>query len=340
LSKEKKKLSRFTVTLIVIFVLVIGLVLGGLVFAQKFFGLDKKTADIWALIKPIEGTPGEIAEEFPDVKRVNVLVLGVEELLTDTIMLASFDMDNKKVDVLSVPRDTYYERTDGYNELAYQKINSQFGTGGPTASAIAVADTLDGTPIHFYAAITDGGIKNVVDALGGVKFDVPMDMQYTDARRGLYIDLQKGEQTLDGDKAIQLLRFRKGYPEGDLGRVKTQQAFVKEVFKQSIGLGFPKVVKVVMRDVDRNIENRLATAIAGKAVGMEKGAFKIRVLPGDTQMIRGGSFFIPDEEKTKELMRKLYERSITDFEEANEKKEEEKKDKKLFGFIPLPSFMK
>jgi LCP family protein required for cell wall assembly len=315
--KKRKKVSGFAKGLIITFVLVLLIAFAALFVLQKFSLIAPEKEDIWSKIKPIEGTTGEIYDEFKNVKRINLLVAGVEEHLSDTLMLASYDMDVKKLDVISVPRDTLVEREDDdpNQGVAFNKINSYYGTGGATATALAVSKVLDGTPIHYYAVITDGGIIAVVDAMGGVKIDVPMDMYYTDARRGLYIDLQKGEQVLDGEKAIQYLRFRKGYPEGDTGRVKAQQKFVKEVFKQSIGLGFPKVADTVLKSVIKNISVEMALKIAGTAVGLDTDSLKIQMIPGDTSMIDGGSFYLNDEDKTAELIRGIYLDSIKTLEE-------------------------
>lgn len=338
--KKRKRLTGFGKGLIVIFALLLVLTVTALMLIQQNLGVFTSEKDIWETITPMKGTEGKIAKEFESVKRVNVLVLGIHEPLTDTMMVASFDMDNKKVDVISVPRDTRYERKaeDPNQGVAFQKINSQYGSGwdgeafkgGPTASALAVSEVLHGMPIHYYVALTDDAIRAIVDAMGGVKLDVPMDMYYTDAKNGLYIDLKKGYQTLDGDKAVQYLRFRKGYVEGDYGRIKAQQKFVKEVFKQSIGFGFPKVAKTVAERVVRNISVKMATSIGSKAIGMTAGGIKTKTIPGHSEMIDGGSFYLHDPDKTYKLIKKLYQRSLN---ETAEREEKIKKEGGLFSCV-------
>ena len=93
---------------------------------------------------------------------------------------------------------------------------------------------ITGMPIHYYCEVNFIGIREIVDILGGVDYDVPMKMDYEDPEQDLYIHLEKGPQHLDGDKAEQLLRFRKGYANQDLGRINTQQGFIKEMFKQKM----------------------------------------------------------------------------------------------------------
>ncbi|MDR0518684.1 MAG: LCP family protein [Clostridiales Family XIII bacterium] len=276
-----------------------------------FFGLFG--GDIMEGITPIAGGDSDFAKKYPDSKRINVLILGQNQGLTDTIMLASFDTEIKRVDLVSVPRDTYYEQPD-HPGAAWQKINSVYkGAGGmedtdkgAVAMAKAVSEVLSGVPIHFYEIYGDDDIKKIVDAMGGVEIDVPMDMKYTDKKQKLYINLKKGKQKLDGDQAVQFLRFRKGYAMGDLGRVEAQQSFMKEAFKQSIGFGFPKVAKTVMDNVASNMTGKLAVRIGSAAVGMDTKDMKTYMTPGEAQNINRASYYIVDEPKTDKLMNKIY----------------------------------
>lgn len=337
-SKGKRKLSKFGLFIIITFIVLVIAAIIAVIVINQVTSYSRPVADIWKYVKPIKGTSGEIGEEFPTVKRVNVLLLGVSPPIetTDTMMLASFDMDNKLVDIISVPRDTYYPRGDYYQGVACEKINSQnsvpqYNTNsaiiesqeereaaynddaGPISAAVATAKLLHGIPIHYYALITDGGIREIVDAMGGVEFDVPLDMHYVDKGHDLYIDLKQGKQVLSGDQAVQLLRFRKGftngYNGGDEGRRATQQKFMKQVFKQALGIGLIKVISTALKVVKRNISNNLAIKIAAKGLGIKRSNFKTVDLPGDTGMLNGGSFFFPDEENLKEFVRKIYVKS-------------------------------
>jgi LCP family protein required for cell wall assembly len=247
-------------------------------------------------------------------------VLGQNKGLTDTIMLASFDTEVKRVDIISVPRDTYYPRPE-YKGAAFQKINSVYETGADgtdskdedviseakgVAAAKAVSDVLCGVPIHFYTVLSDESVVKIVDAMGGIELDVPMDMKYTDKKQGLYIDIKKGKQVLDGDHAVQYLRFRKGYATGDLGRVDAQQTFIKEAFKQSIGFGFPKVARTVSKEVDSNLKTKIAVHIASEAVGMSTSDAKTWTTPCVPKTKNGASYYIVDEKATEEMMNEIY----------------------------------
>ncbi|MDR2156657.1 MAG: LCP family protein [Clostridiales Family XIII bacterium] len=302
--KRKKQKAFGRVFLPAFLILVIVFTLG--LFAVDKYGLfGLFGGDIMKDIPTIAGGDSEFAKKYKDSKRVNVLLLGHNQELTDTIMLGSFDTELKRVDVISVPRDTYYERPD-YPGAAYQKINSVYKTEGVEAMAAAVSEVLNGTPIHFYEIISDEGVAHIVDAMGGVTIDVPMDMHYTDESQNLYIDLKQGTQTLDGERAVQFLRFRKGYPTGDIGRVEAQQNFLKEAFKQSIGFGFPKVARTAVKEVETNMQLKMALRLAGKAVGMTTEDIATHTAPGEASTFNGASYYLVDAGRTAVLMDSIY----------------------------------
>jgi LCP family protein required for cell wall assembly len=285
-----------------------------------FFGLVG--GDIMDGLVPIAGGDSDFAKKYADSRRINILVLGENQGLTDTIMLASFDTTLKRVDLISVPRDTYYERPD-YPGAALQKINSVYKSEGSAddpekgavAMAKAVSNVLSGVPIHFYEIYSDDDIKKIVTAMGGIEIDVPMDMKYTSKKHNLYINLKKGKQVLDGDEAVQYLRFRKGYKTGDLGRIEAQQNFMKEAFKQSIGLGFPKVAKTVMDNVESNMAGKMAVRIGTEAVGMSMSDMETWMTPGEAKTMNRASYYIVDEAKTDEMMNEIFSMKAPEEEE-------------------------
>ena len=251
-------------------------------------------------------------EAFQDKKRVNVLLLGVNDGLTDTIMLVSFDMEAKHVDLISIPRDTYYHR-EGYNGDAENKINAAY-RNNPLNTAKAVSEILLGMPINYYAVVDYEGIKNIVDSMGGVPMNIPFHMRYSDPydKPPLEIDLPAGYQVLNGDKAVQFLRFRKGspgyksYPEGDIGRVKAQQEFVKSAFRQALGLSLPKVVSTTLENVDSDIPLGMAAKLAAKAAGLSGEDIQTYTIPGKSGNKKGLSFWLPDEKGIEELIMQIY----------------------------------
>lgn len=260
---------------------------------------------------------------FSDSKRVNVLLLGINDGLSDTIMLGSYDMKNQKVDVISIPRDTYYERKGITSPAAY-KINAIYRNGTAVGTAKAVSDILMGMPIHYYAVISYDGIGKIVDSMGGVPMDIPFHMRYRDPtdKPPLYIDIPKGPIVLDSSNVEQFLRFRKGspgypgYPDGDIGRVKAQQEFIKSAFRESLGLGLPNVVRTTIRNVDSDLPLGMAVKIAGKATGLDKDDIRTWLAPGTDGMKNGLSFWWTDEEGIKDMLTEIYSIETDDIEEV------------------------
>lgn len=154
----------------------------------------------------------------------------------DTMLLASYDMTNQNVTVMSIPRDTMVNVP-----WDVKKINSVYNHFGGGDRGIAKLKTEISQLVGFkpdYTMIVEWeAVGELVDAIGGVWFDVPYDMRYWDPYQDLEIVVDKGYQKLDGAKAMGVIRWRhnsdgKGYPDGDLGRIKTQQAFLKTVISQ------------------------------------------------------------------------------------------------------------
>lgn len=285
-------------------------------------------------------------EAFQSKDRVNVLLLGVNGGMTDTIMLGSYDMKHQEVDVISIPRDTYYERK-GYSGASL-KINSIYHgskNGGAVGTATAVSDVLQGMPIHYYAVVEYDGIKKIVDVIGGVQMDIPFRMKYNDPtdKPPLRIDIPAGLQTIDSQNVVEFLRFRhansgsgyKSYPEGDIGRIKVQQEFIKQAFKQSLGPQLPKVATAVLDNVDSDLKLGMATKIAAKAVGLTEDDIETYTLPGTSGMIGGLSFWKQDKDGTQQMLMELYAKGD---EEAAEEPLEPVKEPGFFEKLFLSIF--
>ena len=248
-------------------------------------------------------------DAFADAKRVNLLALGINDGLSDVLMLVSWDMDENKVDLISVPRDTYYER-EGYTSPGQKKINAAYASKeGLIATANAVSDVLMGIPINYYAIIDYEAVETIVDGVGGVTVDVPKAMKYDDPYDDppLHISIPAGVQTLDGEHAVQYLRFRKGYSNGDIGRIEAQQVFMEALFKQCIEHGIVDSAKLITSNVKSDITLGAASKYALKAMGLEGNDITTYTLPGEGQYIDGTSYYIQDEAATEEMLREIYQ---------------------------------
>ena len=172
----------------------------------------------------------------------NVLVCGTDDdgTRTDTIMIAHLDTRTGSAALMSIPRDTVVDR-GGY----ISKINSVYG-GGREAGMERLKAELEkmlGIPIDGYVLVDLDAFKKAVDLLGGVWYDVPQDMYYDDPSQNLHIDLKQGYQLLDGEHAMELVRFRKGYASQDIQRTQVQQGFLLELAKQCMQISSLSEIK-------------------------------------------------------------------------------------------------
>lgn len=242
-------------------------------------------------------------------KRINVLLLGLEHERSDTIMIASYDPKTKTADIISIPRDTYVDR-DGFVNSANNKINAAYTAKG-IEGLYGIILRMTGIEIDKYVTIDYDGVRAAVDAVGGVEVDVPFHMRYTDPYSDppLDINIPAGKQIIDGDNAMEFLRFRKtnyagysGYAEGDLGRIEAQQGFIKSAIKKALSFRLPKVVSEVYPHVDTDIALSEATSLAVGSVGISTENINFHTLPGTTRTINNLSFYIMDEQATKDLV--------------------------------------
>ena len=245
---------------------------------------------------------------LPELKRpVNILVVGVKVIssdlekrgieyekkdlgydylvnsfngLSDSMLLLRFDPEKEKVSVLSIPRDTRVH-IEGYG---VRKINHANEYGGPALTASVTSELLGGINIDRYVRVNVQGVEKLIDALGGVTVNVPKDMKYNDFSQHLYIDLKKGIQHLDGDKAMQFLRYR--YDDyGDISRVQRQQMLmrsaVEQTLKPSTIVKIPKILSVIQSHLDTNLTVRELMALSNFASKTDRSDIKMMMLPGD-----------------------------------------------------------
>ena len=187
------------------------------------------------LVKPEEDVPTEQPKALRDGV-YNILICGTDGdgYRTDTIVVAHLDANTHTVALLSIPRDTPVATGGG----GLMKINSVYAGGGADGMERLASrlHSLLGFPVDGYVLVDLEAFKKTVDLVGGVDFDVPQDMDYEDASQDLYIHLKKGPQHLDGEKAMELVRFRKGYATQDIQRTQVQQQFLKALAKQCLSV--------------------------------------------------------------------------------------------------------
>lgn len=198
----------------------------------------------------------------------------------DTLMLGVFDTVNKTASLISIPRDTLVS-VSGKD----YKINAVYAYHGIDGVCNAVSSML-AVPVDFYVAVKLEAFSAIVDEIGGVWYTVPQDMDYDDPTQNLHIHLKKGYQLLDGKNALDLMRFRKGYSNQDLGRVETQRSFLVAMVKQTISLSnvtkVTSLINILNKYVDSNMPLSNMVYFATESIGMDLNTVLSSVtLPGD-----------------------------------------------------------
>ncbi len=233
--------------------------------------------------------------------RTNILVMGTDVggQNSDSMMLVSVDHDDKAVDIMSIPRDTKIS-TYGYDT----KINAAHAIGGEEES-LEVVEELLGISIPYYISFDPSVFREVIDAIGGVYFDVPERMVYNDPFQDLYIDLYPGYQLLDGDKAEQLVRFRQ-YTFGDMDRTSVQRDFVKAAVEQKLNMSLitkiDDLYEVFSERVITNMNLSEMIKIASDLRSLDMNNFRTHVLPCELADSDGVSYVEVLQEDLEQLM--------------------------------------
>ena len=182
---------------------------------------------------------------------------------TDTMLLASYDVTNQKATVMSIPRDTMVNVS-----WDIKRINSVYNWYGGGEKGIQnlykEISQLVGFEPDYQVIVEWEAVGQIVDAMGGVWFDVPRNMNYDDPYQDLHIHQEKGYRLLSGDDAMQVLRYRHdndmhyGYPDGDLGRIKTQQAFLSAMVEQLLKIENVTKINQFIEVFQNNVETDLS----------------------------------------------------------------------------------
>lgn len=322
---RKFHLGRFILLLIFIIILFFGVNLGIKVY-ENGGGVQ---GFLSALL-------GQTPETLEDLDTIYVLVMGISEdlesKLTDTIILCAYNPKQQTASMLSIPRDTFVGKSKS-NAKGADKINYLYSKG-PQKTLEAVSE-LTGIDVKYYAVINNDALIKTVDIIGGVDFEVPINMDYDDKTQNLHIHLKKGMQKIDGEKAEQLLRFRHSNPDkngtmttypaeygnDDYGRMRTQREFIIATAKQTLQLKNITKVKNLMTTVFDNIDTNLTLDMllpyAPYAVNFDTSTIESEQLPGVSDKYNDIWFFIHDKEETAELVEKM-ENKLKGIEPVNE----------------------
>lgn len=257
----------------------------------------------------------------------NFLVMGHdrEASLTDVIMLVSYDTESGKMSIMQLPRDTYIEIED----YSYSKINGLYNHCVSEAKAEGsdnkaldgcrkAADYLAaalGVPIHYCAVMDLDGFGAIVDAVGGVEIYVPYAMEYEDEDQNLYINLDKGYNTLDGNEAEQFVRYRSGYVNADLGRGDAQKMFMTafiEAVKENIGVkNVGDIAAAIMKNVETDLKLHEIVEFGTKFIGIELSDITMMTAPGEV----ASSYYVLNKECLTQVLNESFNIYVEDLTE-------------------------
>ena len=264
--------------------------------------------------------------------KATVMIMGVDKReddvgRSDTLMLATLDPEKNQASLLSIPRDTRV-KIKGHG---FDKINAAYAYGGRKLTQDTVEDLLN-THIDHYIIINVHGFTKIIDALGGIDIDVEKRMYYEDPwddDGGLYIDLQPGMQHMDGKTAVTYVRYRD--EEGDIGRIKRQQKFMKAVMDKLVSPTIipklPSIVSAVSDSVETDMSISEILSFLSTLQDSKENGLKSEMVPGKPVYIEGISYWIPDVKKARQILAgsmgiKINNSINTSIEEANVEYEE------------------
>lgn len=338
-SKDKKKKSKFRKIIKVILLIILILIIGyacwfGIQYYNHTSNMEGKEYD------PLSATAlGIDPQKLKDIGRLNILVLGESGVgdgykLTDSIMILSYNPQTQQASMLSIPRDTYVGKRDkdtaSQNYLASYKMNAVYRNGTNIPETIECVNNVTGLNIENYILVDTDAIIDIVDAMGGVTYNVPIDMKYDDPTQDLHIDLKAGEQLIDGAKAEQLLRFRHNndgtsypveYGDNDIGRMRTQREFIEVTAKQLLRIeNVPRVLNlldIVFKNVKTNIELDAMKYYIPYIFKFNMSNIQSAALPGTPEKCNGIWIYTANKTETKNLIDELFTDKIIT-EETNQ----------------------
>lgn len=280
-----------------------------------FMVLSIITVFIWVALYTVNytigdeviNTDGSISYNTEKKKEINALVVGVNDNLSDTMIYVKYNVENGKIAMMSIPRDTYVT-----NEYCIgHKLNAIY-RGKNILPLIEEIQEQIGVKIDYYLVFQADMLIDMVDAIGGVEVTVPFAMKYDDPTQNLHINIPKGTQVLDGKNSEGYVRFRHnndmtvGYAMGDLDRTEVQQEFIKKFIStvldpKNIGK-VPDLINIANENTQTNVTVREALKYVTDVSKIDTSNIYSITAPGEAKMIEGLSYFLLDKEEAREII--------------------------------------
>ncbi len=303
--KKKRKIGRKILLVILLILLITGIVLA--------IRVNQNGGGLKGLLATAVGHDSETVKNLP---KIYCVLLGQSENLTDTIMVAEYDPQEQQASILSIPRDTFIGNNQNTTST-WDKINAVYQTGAE--NVVKEINELTGLDIKYYLKVDTKAFRELVDAIGGVTFDVPIDMKYTNKNKDLKIDLKAGVQVLDGDKAEQLVRFRHNqdgttypaeYGQEDIGRMRTQREFLMALAKQTLKVEnifkINEFIDIANKYVETNLDFDTIKDYVPYAAEFNVSDLKTGQVPGESTVLGNYWFYLADEAKLKTMIDNLF----------------------------------
>ncbi len=282
-NSKKKKRKKWPYILILILVLLVGAFF--YVWNSSFFTNETDT-----------GTAG-LSPDIGGIDKasINILLVGIDSderretnQLTDTILVASFDINNSQIHVLQIPRDTYIGTT--YTKTG--KINALYSSGGEYTGIDGLAEFIYddfAIPIDHYATVTMEGFRMLIDAIGGVTVDVPYPIDLDG------VTLEPGEQTLDGNESEKFIRQRhgEGYSNGDLDRLNVQRLFMASLVEQLLQTNKMTLISLVPKlaeQISTDMTTGEMTDLVNKATKLSADNIVFEMVPGESTYVNTSAY--------------------------------------------------
>ncbi|MBD7983239.1 LCP family protein [Sporosarcina sp. Sa2YVA2] len=280
IEKRKTKSKRYKVIGISIGTFLVLLLAGGYIYWTSQFNEGLALSD--------EGTLADQNKDYgifdgpePEFGEINVLLLGSdarkeEDGRSDTLMIANYNQDTEKVKLISIMRDTYVE-IPGHG---MQKMNSAFTIGGPELVRQTIKDNF-GLDVHYYAMVDFKGFPKIADIIApnGIEVDIPYTMSH-----GIYMTLNKGVQTLNGEQLLGYVRFRHD-SKNDFGRVERQQEVISKLKDEAVSVHslvkLPKLLGAAEAYIDTNLDKMKMLSIGKGLLDNKSGKIETFRIPVD-----------------------------------------------------------
>ncbi|MBR0325392.1 MAG: LCP family protein [Selenomonadales bacterium] len=269
-----------------------------------------RTVPVWSASALASATADE--KKAASQQTINVLLLGVDDTAqdglygqADSAVLFVVNTEDETAAMVSIPSDTRIPLEGRTEAVALKDIYRQ----GGTPLALRMVEGYLGITIPYYATVDHAVFTQVLDELGGIDLYVEKDMSYTDSYDGFTIDLKKGYQTLDGEKAQQYIRYRD--PDiGEFGRMKRQQRLVKAIIDQHATVGtmfdVPSILSILSEQSDTNLTFYPLLRIANVLSEYQSDMMFGEILPGQSQSDAQGSYWSVDPVKVDAIFHRIF----------------------------------